>query len=88
MFRIISVSLGSLLIALGVVWFFTPVLDGIAISISGQRPFTALSKMYLGDAISMLFAGLSITGAGLVALGIFSGTKASGKDGSAALKGD
>lgn len=75
MFRIIAIGLGGILVALGVTWFFTSLLDGLLLSLAGpmaRNGVTPMSKMSLGDNISLLLAGLSITGAGLMALGLFS----------------
>lgn len=73
MFRIFAIGLGSLLVTLGITWFFTSLLDGVLSVMGGSMiaNVTPMSKMTLADNLSWLFAGLSITGAGLLALAIF-----------------
>lgn len=81
MFRIFAIGLGGILVALGVIWFFTSLLDVLLLSLAGplaKNGVTSMSKMSLGDNISLLFAGLTITGAGLMALGLF--TSLSGRE--------
>ena len=70
MYRVIALGLGGLLVALGVVWFFSSLLDGLALAALGRTDLSPLSKMYLGDDISMLVAGLSLTGIALAAFGL------------------
>jgi hypothetical protein len=71
MFGSVSLAFGSFLVALGAVWFFTPILDGVAQSIAGPHVMSSvnpLSKTYLSDNVSVLFACLSVIGLGLIAL--------------------
>lgn len=57
------------MLALGVVWFFTPALDGTVLSLAGLK--APSSKMSFVDTSSMLFVGVSIAGLVLLALGLF-----------------
>lgn len=87
MFRIASLAIGSLLIAVGVAWFFTSILDGLALSMAGSLvsgPVTPMSKMALSDNLSLLLGGLSVLGAGLVVMAILGFMTGAGKDASAA----
>lgn len=72
MYRVISIGLGGILIALGITWFFTSLLDDAAIRLAGatEGAVSPMSKLSLGDNLSLMFAGLSITGAGLVAVSV------------------
>lgn len=81
MYRNIVVGMGSVLIALGIAWFFTSFLDGAALKLAGatEREISPLSKMYLGDSLSLLFAGLAITGAGLVILSVMDSLDTDGR---------
>lgn len=72
MHREISIGLGGILMALGSIWFFTSLLDAAAITFAGatEAAVSPMSKMSLGDNLSLVFAGLSVTGAGLVAVSV------------------
>ncbi len=88
MYRSIAIGLGSVLIALGIAWFFTSLLDGIALKLAGvtEREISPIAKMYLGDSLSLLFAGLSITGAGLVMISVVDSLDTEGRPEEAAKK--
>lgn len=82
-------GIGGILVALGVAWFFTSLLDGLLLSAAGAMVTTAvtpMSKMSLGDNISLLLAGLTLTGAGLMALGLFMSLPESSKVESRSMK--
>lgn len=72
MHRVISIGLGGILMALGSIWFFTSLLDAAAIAFGGatEAAVSPMSKMSLGDNLSLVFAGLSVIGAGLVAVSV------------------
>ena len=88
MFRFIAVGLGGILVALGIAWFFTSLLDGLPLSLDGKSAVTPISKMTLGDSMSWLFAGLSITGVGLIALALLTGLLGQSKVGTRAPQGE
>jgi hypothetical protein len=74
MSRVLAIGGGGILVALGVAWFFTSLVDGLLLSLAGPMvtaPVTPISKMLLSDSISLLLAGLTLIGAGLMALGLF-----------------
>ena len=81
MYRVISIGLGGILIALGIAWFFTSLLDDSAIRLAGaaEGAVSPMSKMSLGDYLSLTFAGLSITGAALVAVSVVDSLEAEGR---------
>lgn len=72
MYRLIAIGLGGVLMAMGIAWFFTSLLDGAAIRFAGATDgaVSPMSKFSLADSLSLLFAGLSVTGAGLVAVSV------------------
>ena len=67
--------------ALGITWFFTSLLDDAAIRFAGatEGAVSPMSKMALGDNLSLMFAGLSITGAGLVAVSVVDSLETEGR---------
>lgn len=81
MYRVIAIGLGSVLIALGIGWFFTSLLDEAAIRMAGatEGEISPMSKMSFGDTLSLVFAGLSVAGAGLVAMSVVDSLEAEGR---------
>ncbi len=81
MYRVIAIGLGSMFIALGIAWFFTSLLDIPATMLAGatEETISPMSKMSLGDNISLLFAGIAVTGAGLVAVSVLDALAADGR---------
>ena len=81
MLRISTWAVGCFLLALGITWFFSSLLDATVLALAGAASvgqINPISKMSLADNLSLLFAGLSTTGGLLVLLGVV-GMTADGK---------
>lgn len=74
MVRTASLGLGSVLIAFGVLWFYSSLLDDVLVRIAGPlvgTTVTDMSKMSLSDELSLMFSGIAVTGIGLVLFGLY-----------------
>ena len=71
MLRMASAGFGGLLVGLGFAWFYSSTLDDIALLVAGN-PVSPLTKMMLGDTLSFMFGGLSVTGLILLWIGLWS----------------
>ena len=72
--RILAMVLGSTMLLLGVVWFFSSAIDGVAVALTARQLATSeispLSKMMFSDTLSQLFGGLGLMGLLLLALAL------------------
>lgn len=74
MIRMASLSLGSSFIALGVLWFYSSLLDDVLLHVAGpigRSGVSDMSKMSLSDDISLMISGIAMTGVGLVIFGLY-----------------